>query len=111
MEHFSTAGSAMGLLLAPFLALAHLTVGYALVQPACARHSVWMLHGVAIAFLGAALLATYVAWRDIRLYPAAGDTAPRAHFFGWLGTFTGILFSAVIIAQWLTVWVLSPCVR
>jgi hypothetical protein len=111
MKYSSTTGSAMGLLLTPLLALAHLTVAYALVAPACARHNVWLLNSVAMTFLVAALLATYSAWLNTRSNPRSGRAVPRAAFFAWVGTFTGILFTAVIITQWLTVWVLSPCVR
>ena len=101
----------MGLLLTPILALANLVVAFALVGPACAQHSVWMLHSVAMTFLAAALLATYYARRHTHSHPRAGSAVSRANFVARVGASTGMLFSVVIIAQWLTVWLLSPCVR
>ena len=111
MKRFLTTGSAIGVLLPPILALAHLTLAYALVELACAQERVWLLHSVALLFVAAALLATRWAWRGTRLGANAADgSVSRARFFSWVGSYTGILFSAVIVAQWLTVWVLSPCV-
>ena len=111
MKRFLTTGSAIGVLLPPILALAHLTLAYALVESACAQERVWLLHGVALLFLAAALLATRWAWRGTRSGTHADGSVSRARSFTWVGSYTGILFSAVIVAQWLTVWVLSPCVR
>ena len=57
------------LLLAPLLALGHLSLAYALVTPSCARQDSAGLHGLAAASLVLALAMTLLAWRDWHRLP------------------------------------------
>ena len=109
------------LLLAPLLALGHLSLAYALVTPSCAAQGSAGLHGLSAFSLTLALLMTALAWRAwSRLVPRrdgepaqtasdAGDAASRPHFVALVSTLTGALSSLVIAAMWLPVWLLPPC--
>ena len=89
------------LLLAPLFALGALTVGYALATPACERSMAWALHLSFVAFLLLSLGATVLAWRAL--------DAARREFLPLIATGTGAFFSAVIAAQWVAVFMISPC--
>jgi hypothetical protein len=106
------------LLAAPSLALAHLSVSYALVTPSCAaQHSNW-LHLSSVVFLAVAVASTAMAFveargRARRSVPEAtmdSDLAEvRPWFIASVATLVGLLSSLVIIGIWIPQWLLSPC--
>jgi hypothetical protein len=107
------------LLLAPLLALADLSIVYALSMPECETQRIGVVHAVHALFLLAALALTVMAWREARRQAAEtpppaptldADTAPqRRHFVSHVAIGLGALSSLVIAAMWIPPWVLSPC--
>ena len=89
------------LLVAPLLALAALTAGYALATPACERSLHWLLHVPFVLFLAASIGTTALAWRAL--------ASARREFLPLVATWSGAFFSAVIAAQWLAVFLIPPC--
>jgi len=87
------------LILAPLIALASVSAGYALVTPACERGWGWMLHATILGCLMLALAATALAWTEKR------------EFLGLVATWTGAFFSFVIAVQWLAQFVVTPCMH
>jgi len=109
------------LLLAPLLALGHLSLAYALVTPSCARQDGLTLHGLAVLSLLASLFMTWLAWRTWRRLPPPDEASSRVShadashadrrqpFLALVATLTGALSTLVIVAMWLPVWLLPPC--
>ncbi|HEX5539364.1 MAG TPA: hypothetical protein VFX01_06210 [Methylophilaceae bacterium] len=119
----------LALLLAPSLALTTLTVNYAAVTHTCEQQGGGELHIVAGISLVLSLTFTFLAWRntrrqqddklpqadrlpqDDRLTKAEPSrTRGRQHFVAKVAALVGLLSSLAIIALWLPVWVLSPCI-
>jgi hypothetical protein len=107
------------LLLAPSLALTHLSLAYVLVTPACAAQHTGWLHLSSVAFLAIALALTAMAFvearrRARRSVPEAtldSDLAEvRPWFIAGVATLVGLLSSLVILAIWIPQWLLSPCI-
>jgi len=106
------------LLVAPSLALTHLSVAYALVTPSCAnQHSGW-LHLSSAVFLALAIVLTVMAFvearrRGRRSVPEAtmdSDLAEvRPWFIASVAALVGMLSSLVILGIWIPQWLLSPC--
>jgi hypothetical protein len=117
------------LLLAPAVALAELSLVYAMVTPSCARQDRSGLHWVAgvcvLVVLGLTLMA-WQAWRRARQAPvhapplreqtpravtaADGDSAAqRPNFVALMAVLVGGLSALVCGALWLPIWMLSPC--
>jgi hypothetical protein len=82
----------------PVLALTNLSASYALVAPACAHQQIGILHGLAAFCLVLSAIVTLGSAR------AAGTS-----FLALIGALTGTLLTLVIAAQWVPVWMLSPC--
>ena len=103
------------LLLAPLVALADLSVIYALVTPSCQRQDRSALHGVAALSLLVVLVLTAMAWQAWRRSASsvtAADSDPaaqRPRFVALVATLVGALSVLVCVALWLPVWMLSPC--
>jgi hypothetical protein len=109
------------LLLAPLLALGHLSLAFAMVTPTCARQGGAGLHGLSALSLLAALAMTLLAWRAWRRLgrpePLAhavtasdsGERADRPRFVALVAVLTGALSALVILALWLPLWVLPAC--
>jgi hypothetical protein len=89
------------LLLAPVLALTSITLGYALVTPACEHGHTWMLHASTAAFLAVCIALTAVSWRALR--------TARGEFVPLIATWTGALFSLVVLLQGLAQFMVPPC--
>jgi len=89
------------LILAPVFALTSITLGYALVTPACEHGHTALLHASTLVFLGACVALTAVSWRVQRAAP--GDFVPL------VATGTGALFSLVVLLQWLAQFVVPAC--
>lgn len=117
------------LVLAPTIALANLSIVYALVTPSCASQTRIGLHMVAAISVFAALALTAMAWQAWRrvlretglgspgrgprlcaVTAADGDSAAqRPNFIGLVAVLVGGLSLLVCIALWLPIWMLSPC--
>jgi hypothetical protein len=87
------------LILAPLIALGSISLGYALVTPACERGLVWVLHAVILAALVVSLAATALAW------------GAKKEFLGLVATGSGAFFSLLIAIQWLAQFVVTPCMH
>lgn len=103
------------LILAPLMALANLTLAYALATPSCENQSLALLHGVAVASLVLTLLFSWMAWRNWRKTRMQALSAPedaamhRQGFVAGVATMAGLLSALVVCAQWIPLWLLSPC--
>ena len=105
------------LLIAPLLALLHVSVAFALVTPSCATQQVAWMHTASAGLLILALIFTAMAVvRSGRLGPRqpvgadSDEMDNRARFVAWVAAMTGALSSLVIVAIWIPQWLLSPCV-
>jgi hypothetical protein len=105
----------MGVLAPPLAWCAHLQVVYALAQAVCLDQlSMTTLHVVSAAALAAAVLGGLAScWHWSSLWPARSSSSDlalqRANFVALLGALAGIMFSLVIVAQWIAVAMLHPC--
>jgi len=110
------------LLVAPSLALAHLSTAFALVTPLCGAQKEALLHPLSAVTLAISLVLTLVAWRAWHRtvgaadLPGDGVTASesierraRASFLALVGTLVGALSTLAIAAMWLPVAVLPAC--
>lgn len=105
-----------GLLLAPLVAFAHLAIGYALVPWSCQRQNVSVEHAFTALCLVVTLATVAIGWRGWRAAGVArpddaGDAATRSAFLALVGLLTGALMSLVIVAEWIVLWMQSPCAR
>jgi hypothetical protein len=103
------------LILAPLLALAEQSVAYALATPGCAHQHDVSLNAVPLAFLLLTLAATAMAWVDANRHAGEGHSdADRAgnqrHFMARAATGVGALSSLAILAMWVPLWWLPPCI-
>jgi hypothetical protein len=104
----------LALFLAPFAAMLHLELSYMDVRHACRQASELRLHLESVGTLILALIGLLVAWRG---WHAVGATWPadegghegRSRFLFTVGVLLSALFSLVIVAQWLAVFLLAPC--
>ena len=87
------------LILSPLVALASISLGYALVQPACDRGLVWALHAVILGSLALSLAFTVFARSEKR------------EFLNQIGVWSGVFFSFVIAVQWLAQFFVTPCMQ
>jgi len=91
------------LILAPLFALASISLGYALVTPACDHSHLWFLHATILLLLALSIASTIGAWLSLQ--------AARREFLPLVSTWSGAFFSALIVLQWLALFVLSPCMH
>jgi len=91
------------LILAPLFALTSITLGYALVTPACEHSRMWLVHAAILLFLALSVASTIVAWLSLQ--------AARREFLPLVSTWSGAFFSALILLQWLALFILSPCMH
>jgi hypothetical protein len=82
----------------PSLTLLNMSATYALVTPSCAHQQSAVLHGLMLFSLVLSALVT------LRSAASAGT-----NFLSLIGALTGTLLTLVIVAQWIPVWMLSPC--
>ena len=103
----------LALLLAPVLTLTAFSSNYALVTPACEQQAnVAWLHGVFAASLLLSVLFTVLAgrnWQRSKAHQAESQTRNRQRFVALVAVLVGALSSLVLLAQWLPLWLLSPC--
>jgi hypothetical protein len=103
-------GSWPALLLAPLVALGHLSAVFAMSTPSCEAQSEALLHGISVAALLVAAACTAMAVRAWRHVPAVrNDPNDRRRFTGMVAAGVGALSCLVIVALWLPPWWLSPC--
>ena len=87
------------LLLAPVFALASVSLGYALVTPACERAHLWPLHTALLIFFLLCVASTLGAWRA------------RRAFLQQVATWSGAFSTAVILLQWTALFIVPPCMH
>jgi hypothetical protein len=104
------------LLLAPSLALANLSITYALVSPSCAAQDRVLMNAVSALALLVCACVTWMAWLNwrSRLHGAdalaeADDGATRRPFIAMVSCAVGAISCLTVLAQWFPQWVLSPC--
>jgi hypothetical protein len=102
------------LLLAPMLAFTNAAVAYALVTPSCSRQDPTWLHALSVFSLLACLVLTWPAARNWLGGRAAGASSAaaaesRAKFLAQVATMAGLLSALVVLAEWLPLFLLSPC--
>ena len=91
------------LILAPLFALTSITLGYALVTPACEHSRIWLVHAAILLFLALSVVSTIGAWLSLQ--------AARREFLPLVSTWSGAFFSGLILLQWLALFILSPCMH
>ena len=100
------------LLVAPSLTLANLSLLHAQVTPSCAAQATWSLHAtcaVALLLCVALTWPAFANWRHYHVYSGADAAAARERFVALVAWLAGALSCLVVLAQWLPIWVLSPC--
>jgi hypothetical protein len=102
------------LLVAPLIAFTNGAIAYALVSPSCSRQEVVDLHLLSIASLLACFVATVPAalnWQRARALasPMEAPAQARHRFLSQVATMTALLSILVVLAEWLPVWIVSPC--
>lgn len=98
------------LLVAPSMALAHLSVVYALTTPSCATQQLVALHAASALVLLVALGCTAMAvaaWRRER--EPSTPAGERRVFVAQVSSGVGALACLVIVALWIPPFLLSPC--
>ena len=96
-------GSWPALLLAPVLALAAIALGYALVTPACERSQAWLLHAAMLVLFLLCTASTLGAWRSLQ--------SARRELLARISTWSGTFFCAVILLQWIALFIVPPCMH
>lgn len=102
-----------GLPAAPVAFLLNLQTMYILVTLTCGTARPWLQLSAALTLL-LAIGGGALAWRNWKRCGAwwpgqGGDALARSRFMAALGLFASVLFSLVILAQWMVTWVLGPC--
>jgi hypothetical protein len=102
------------LLVAPLIAFANTAIAYALVSPSCSRQQVVDLHLLTIVSLLACFVVTVPAalnWQRARALqsPMEAPAQARHRFLSQVATMTALLSILVVLAEWLPVWIVSPC--
>lgn len=105
-----------GVLAGPTVALVQLQTNYALVLWACGAGRTWALHLVAVAALALCVGAGLLSFRNWRRAGAVWEDGgagvmPRSRFMSVVGMFVSTHSALVVIAQWIAVFVFSPCQR
>ncbi len=105
----------LGMLLAAIAYFSQLFFANAMVEWACYRGSMWVLHLITIIALLVAALGAYLAWtgwhEEERLVEHDGfDSGNRIRFMGWSGLILSALFGLGIIVQEIPTFIVGPCV-
>jgi len=102
----------IGIFLPAAAFFAHLEVGYVLVPRACRTgHATW-IHIVATAAVllsAAGALAAWRTWSSTNGSIATAGPRPRTRFLGVVGLGMGLVFTLILLAQWISSFVLRPC--
>jgi hypothetical protein len=100
----------------PLAALTQLQANYALVLWVCGSGQGWALHLVSFLALLVTAGAGLLAWRNWRRAGAVWEDGgagvlPRSRFMAAVGMLVSAHSALVVIAQWIAVFVFSPCQR
>ena len=100
----------------PLAALAQLQANYTLLLWVCGSGQKWTLHAVSLVALLLAAGAGALALRNWRKAGALWEDGgagvlPRSRFMSAVGMLVSAHSALVIIAQWIAVFVYSPCQR
>jgi hypothetical protein len=103
-----------GLLTVPVVALVNIVVAYTFVQFSCRDADDTRLHlelGIALLLVAAGTFASWRSWRgsDRERSLEDGGMVPRTRFMALCGMMLGLLTLLLIAAQWIPVFILSPC--
>jgi hypothetical protein len=102
----------LGIVVAPLVMLAQLSLSYALVPWACSSQHHHVLDAVAAACLLATLAATAIGWRELRATrPLRGTPlGARRSFLAEVAVAVAGLSALAVLAQWATRLAIAPCV-
>ena len=103
-----------GVLVGPTAMLFQLEANYALVLWACRTGHTWPLHVVSLFALLATIVAgvlAYGVWFRLNTEEDSGGPFARSRFMAAVGILISLLMAAVIVAQWLPVFIHHPCER
>lgn len=102
--------------LAPALAmLTNVSLGFALVPWSCAAKTRVLLHAEIAVLVLVSVAAGIVAHHEWRRHGGGGEAddaggpAARARFLGVMGIGSSVLFTLILLAQWLANAYLTPC--
>jgi hypothetical protein len=99
----------------PLVWFAAQNAGYFFVSWACARtNGEWMLHAIAVVSILLCLGAGLLSWAVLRDVGHRGnddhdDRIQRTRFLGRLGIAGAIIFSLILIVQWIAIAIHDPC--
>jgi hypothetical protein len=103
-----------GVLVGPTAMLLQLETNYGLVLWACRTGHTWPLHVVSLVALLATIVAgvlAYGVWFRLNTEEDGGGPLARSRFMSAVGILISLLMAAVIVAQWLPVFIHHPCER
>lgn len=103
-----------GVLVGPTAMLLQLEANYALVLWSCATGHTWPLHLVSLVALLATVVAgllAYRVWTRVTATEDSGGPVARSRFMAAVGILISLLMCAVIVAQWIPVFIHHPCER
>lgn len=112
LHDVSERGLWLGLLVGPLAWLAQLALSYPLVPLSCRVEWGVIFHLVTLVTALATIAAGTLAWQNWQQLPAeggAGGQLERRRFMALGGALSSALFLATIIAQWLPVLFVGPC--
>lgn len=98
-----------GWVLGPMAWGVHLIASYLLVEPACRAGHRWALHGATLVTTLMALAGVFVAWRHWRGRKAQAGDKKYIRFLALGGVLISAFSVAIILAEGLPNFMLSPC--
>jgi len=93
----------IALIVAPLLALGDQSVAYAMVGWSCVHTGTLAIHALHLLSLAATVAAAafaFVRWRS----------TPEHSFLAGIATAAATLSALTIVAMWIPVWLISPCI-
>ena len=105
-----------GLIAPPMALLTQILLGLWLTSWACDRNTTSVLHAtnaVTLALILAFGALAYRVWRGAgeREPGEAAGAEPRARFLGMMGVMIAALCAATVLASWIPIFLLHPCMR
>lgn len=103
-----------GLLTPPVAWSLQVQAAYLMVYVSCAARANFPYHLASLACLALSMAGGLLSWRNWRRAGAdvpdeEGGPLARSRFLALLGVLAGLLFSVVIVAQWVPGFILPPC--
>lgn len=90
--------------------MAHLVIQMGLNGWACATGQLWPFHVVTLVTAVPTAGAAWLGWRIARRAEQAPAVA-AARFLGWLAVVMNVLSLVLIVAEWLPVLAVDPCLK